>query len=407
MMSDENLRSISVRGLANGARTVVVHDPRAKNCTVVLAVAAGMRHERPGQEGMMHLLEHVIYQDSERILATDRQYQLERSGAVLGGHTHMDYSEYYETAAPDDLLQMVGRLDDQVFAPAFEPGQIRTQVHGVAEERTRRLGAAPGGVLPWPHLTQRLWLDWPNRHDGTGDLDLLERATPATLQKLHQHHYRRANAVLVVFTPIASELVHEGIESIFGAVDRLGRPTDQLALRGVPAGIDQDVRIQSESPTGRRLQAVRLADSLEITDLVLGEQLAAAALRGQQSIDASAGLFGPGDLAHDDLFVIVDDSGLALDAEDRFQALPTISGEMLDQAIAGAAFRVEKLIHDDEHATRTIARDLLLRGDVAFSEKFVSKLSALIGKPEHARELLDSASCRLAAQPAVSITLDP
>lgn len=47
-----------------GLRVIAIHDQKAANFSISLAVPAGMRDEEPGQEGFFHLIEHMIYQDS-------------------------------------------------------------------------------------------------------------------------------------------------------------------------------------------------------------------------------------------------------------------------------------------------------------------------------------------------------
>lgn len=392
----------------SGARSVVVHDPAAMNCTVALAIPVGMRDEAPGEQGMMHLLEHVVYQDSDKLTTAERSKHIQRSGGVLGGHTHMDYTEFYETGSPSDVTQMLARVFDQVFAPAFLPSQISEQIQAVATERATRLGAAPGGMLPWPHLTGRFWQDHPNQHDGSGDLDLADRASADVLRALHARYYSLATVVVVVVSPLPEEHVVPHLAELLGQVREgaLAQPHKKPA-RGLPANPTHEVVPIPNLKNTRRISVTALSPVETPTPAVLGEQLAAAALRAQHQVDVSAGLFGPGDLALDDLFVVVDDTGLALDLAERLRLLPELSDHELKAAAHRALYAIEQLTRDDERFARTLARDLLLRGNSTFSSDLCAALAMVTSDLDRARTLMTQASQRLSQQPSVSLTLTP
>ncbi len=64
-----------------GTRLIAIHDPSARIISMSLGgVPAGMRHEMPGEEGMLHLLEHMVYQDSENVTASERQVSVHKAG---------------------------------------------------------------------------------------------------------------------------------------------------------------------------------------------------------------------------------------------------------------------------------------------------------------------------------------
>lgn len=390
--------------LDSGTRLFAIHDPHARNVTVSIGVPGGMRHEAPGEEGMLHLLEHMVYQDSEGADGSARHAAVQRAGGILGGNTHMDYSEFYETGRVGSLDHISRRLAEQVFRPALRRDQLAAQIRAVAVERSRRLAPAPGHVLPWPHLTARHWADHPNSHDGSGDLDLAERATPDTLRNLHQRLYRASAAVVTAVTP---EDPHRALHVLAEAISPMtdvGAPTPVVPRARPSAGSDTVIRVAGP-PSTRRLFATAATASPSVNPDLLGEVIAAEALSLQSGLDASAGVFGPGDMIHDDLFILVDDTGHPVSLSDRLEALVTADDATVFGAAQRAVLRTERLIHDDERLARTVGRDVLLRGTPTFTSELVEAIADLSLDIGSVRPLIGLAGQRLAAQSLVSLTI--
>ncbi|PRA11072.1 peptidase M16 [Arthrobacter sp. MYb211] len=403
---DASTRHIQFRSLKSGARIAAVHAPQTRNASVVLGVAAGMRHEREGEEGMMHLLEHLIYQDSSTITGADRELQVLHAGGVLGGHTHMDYTEFYETAPVNQIDDMARRIADQVFYPRLREEQITTQVTAVATERASRLASAPGGVLPWPHLSAHCWQDHANSHDGSGDADLLGRATGGRLRELHARHYRTSNAVMVAFGP------KEPADMLQSLQDAL--PTETPEAPAVPPAQESIFRTASRRTVTvpglqrpRLLVATRSAPAPRVYSEILGDLLAAAMLSLPSGLDASAGMFGPGDRVHNDLFVLVDDTNSGIEPVERLAALRFCDDDLLLRAGQRALFTAEKLVHDDQRFARAVARDILLRDAPGFAAGLVQKLRDGLGDVPGLRAALQTSAKRLAAQQHHHLTLEP
>ncbi|TAP28692.1 MULTISPECIES: insulinase family protein [Micrococcaceae] len=411
-MNSTPLKAPQMRSMTldQGARAIAIQNPAARNSTFVLAIASGMRHELPGEEGMLHLLEHLIYQDSAAITSSDREAELNSIGGVLGGHTHMDYTEFYETVLPSDLSGMVARVIEQVFHPAFQPEQINEQIQAVCTERTQRLAPVPGEVLPFPHLTCQYWEDHAHGHDGTGDKTLLSRVSVERLQNLHAKHYRPEHAVLVAFGPQEPSDILEILAEKMGSISVEKTTQETMASHLIEArpssARNQKVHVPG-LPARRLLAATSAADAQTINESFLGDLIVASLLSMQTGLDSSLGIFGPADLTENDLFILVDDTGLELAPMLRLRALATVDDATLLSAAKKALFTAEKSVHDDERLTRTTARDMLLRGSPSFAHELVDRLRLLLEQTARLRKLLLGSTQRLATQPWHTIDVTP
>ncbi|UTT39695.1 insulinase family protein [Glutamicibacter mishrai] len=411
-MNSTPLEAAQMRGMTldQGARAIAIQNPSARNSTFVLAISSGMRHELPGEEGMLHLLEHLIYQDSAAITSSDREAELNSVGGVLGGHTHMDYTEFYETALPSDLSGMVARVIEQVFHPAFKPEQINEQIHAVCTERSQRLAPAPGEVLPFPHLTCQYWEDHAHGHDGTGDKSLFSRVSVERLQDLHAKHYRPEHAVLVTFGPQEPSEMLEILAEEMGSVSiakSMPKATASHHMEARQNSAKNQIVHDPGLPGRRLLAATSAADARTINEAFLGDLIVASLLSMQTGLDSSVGIFGPADLTENDLFILVDDTGLDLEPILRLRALASVDDTILQSAAKRALFTVEKSVHDDERLARTTARDMLLRGSPSFAHELVSRLRLLSEQTTRLRKLLLGSTQRLATQPWHTLDVTP
>ncbi len=387
---------------ATGTELVIVRDPNALNDAVSVSVRAGMRDEKPGQEGMMHLLEHVIYQDSENFTAAEREATLH--GGVLGGNTHMEYMEFYELSQTGSALAMVDRMLDQVFHPAVHAHQVAEQIQAVATERANRLAPAPGEVLPWPHLTQRAWLDHAHNHDGTGNVDLEGRATSETLRSLHEQYFHAANTVVCIVTSQDPDSIRDKAAALLEQHIPSRAPTYPVHTHAKSPSESSHITVQDSK------QRFRHARTITVTQLPpdlppAGPIIAAEALKTVPRLDASAGLFGPFDIAYDDLFVLVDDTSISIRPADRLRAVLSLTDQDLQRCVNQALFLIEKQVHDTGQLARTIARDTLLRSIPDFTHNAIDQLGGLLAAPYDTRGLITQTVDRLASQPAISTTI--
>lgn len=399
-------RAVYGMQLDTGTRLIAVHDSSARILSVSLGVPAGMRHEMPGEEGMLHLLEHMVYQDSKNITALERQVSVHRAGGFLGGNTHMDYSEFYESGPTGHLEQISSRLVEQVFQPALTQEQIAEQIDAVATERAQRLAPAPGGILPWPHLTTRYWADHSNGHDGTGDSDLATRVTREKLQALHGRLYRPSAAVLTAVTAEDPLKTLRFLAAPFSGISDQ-TPVVPVLQDSVRRGGSTSTIYSGGAASTRLLSATAAALGHSAGPDLLGDLVAAELLSQQDGLDASAGLFGPGDLTRDDLFVLVDDTGQAIDPSERFRALAVADDAAMILAALRAVLRLERFTHHDQRLARTVTRDVLLRGTPTFAVELADALAGISHDATRLRTLVTASARRLAEQDSVSLTVQP
>ena len=97
--------SISGLQLTNGLRVVLVQDPRAREIQVTMRYQVGTIDDPPGQAGVAHLVEHLMFQ---QILGGKTLFsKLEDDATFFTGLTSLDATTYIERASPTHLEEML------------------------------------------------------------------------------------------------------------------------------------------------------------------------------------------------------------------------------------------------------------------------------------------------------------
>ena len=86
--------------LDNGLQVLFLPDPSKGIATVNLTVLAGSLHERYGETGMAHLLEHLVFKGSPKY--PEPKMEMQRRGLSWNGTTSDDRTNYFASFSSSD-----------------------------------------------------------------------------------------------------------------------------------------------------------------------------------------------------------------------------------------------------------------------------------------------------------------
>ena len=212
--------------LANGLRVLTVPDPSIDTVTVHLTVLVGSRHEGYGEKGMAHLLEHLLFKDSDKF--KDIKQELVRRGARYNGTTAYDRTTYFETLpASDENLDWALSLEaDRLVGARVAKRDLDSEMTVVRNEF--EMGEnSPGSVLF--QRMQRLLFSWHNYGNTIiGARSDIELVPIDRLQAFYRTWYQPDNAVLIIGGRFDAERALAMIAKHFGPIPRPARTLPAL-----------------------------------------------------------------------------------------------------------------------------------------------------------------------------------
>ena len=245
--------------LKNGMQVVVVNNPRVPVVTHMVWYRVGSADEGPGESGIAHFLEHLMFKGTKKLPNGEFSKIVARNGGQENAFTSYDYTAYYQTIAVDRLERVMAMEADRMTNLVITPDQVEPERQVVIEERRMRTDNNPGAVLG-EHINAALFLNHPFRNPIIGwrhDIDALDLKR---ILAFYKRFYRPNNAILVVAGDITAEKLKPLAEKYYGVIPA-GPPVTRARAKEPPQKaarrvIRTDARVRQAS-----LRRTYLADS--------------------------------------------------------------------------------------------------------------------------------------------------
>ena len=119
--------------LACGLR--IIHLPSASPVVYCgYQIAAGTRHEQPGEEGLAHFCEHVTFKGTRRRTALQVINALESVGGELNAFTNKEDTTFYAAVMKTHAAAAIDLLTDIVFCSQYPQAEIDKEIEVICDE---------------------------------------------------------------------------------------------------------------------------------------------------------------------------------------------------------------------------------------------------------------------------------
>lgn len=245
----EHLRQVlpepRVRRLDNGLTLCVVENRRVPVVATAVIYRAGTRDEVPGQGGVAHFLEHMMFKGSERYGPGEIDHLTRSLGGSNNAFTSHDSTVYYFTFAADRWRNALDIEADRMAGLTLDPGEVDSERQVVFEEIAMYEGE------PWDALdlevTAASFAPHPYGRQVLGSREELATVDSGVLGAFHRRFYHPSNAVLVIAGDL-DPAADEAVEKAFAAFEE--RPVERSAAaeRAAPNGLRRIQRRHGEVP---------------------------------------------------------------------------------------------------------------------------------------------------------------
>lgn len=209
--------------LPNGMSVITVPQPQLHSASISVLVKVGARHETLRDNGISHLLEHMLFRGSQRYpSAYALNRAIEELGGTLSGATHADYTTFEVNLPPGNVPAGIEILGELFARPSFSELEIEKRI--VREEILEYLDDLGREIDPDNLARELVFGSHPLGMTLTGSLDNLARFDVRDLHAHMRRHYVASNMVLCVAGAIDGRTVFRSAMKHFGSMP-MGAPS--------------------------------------------------------------------------------------------------------------------------------------------------------------------------------------
>lgn len=207
------------RRLSNGLRLVVVELPHAHSVSIAMMVRTGPRFERPEENGLGHLVEHLLFRGTANHPSSlDYHVAVETIGGEVNGLTQRDATTVHVTVTPEHARAGLELLGEVCIEPLLTGLGVERDV--VLEEILDSTDAE-GNDLDIDSISRRvLWASHPMSMPVAGDAELVESFTERECRSFFERTFVAENGVLAVAGRVDAHEVEAWAEAAFGRMPR-------------------------------------------------------------------------------------------------------------------------------------------------------------------------------------------
>jgi zinc protease len=222
-------------------------------------VNVGSADEDPGEEGLAHLHEHMLFKGTQTRGVGEIAKAIEAAGGDINAWTSFDNTAYHVVLSSRHLDLGLEILADAVQNPAFDPAELEREKKVVLEEikRTRDLPGRWIGDLQF----ETAFHQHPYSHPILGTKATVSAVTRKDILRFSKKHYRPDNMTLLVVGDMQPEAVLKKIRRLFPKKASRDQPTR---------------RPRTKEPAQRRLRVKVIRDDIQEVHFSLGWHVPAA-----------------------------------------------------------------------------------------------------------------------------------
>ncbi len=203
------------RRLDNGLDLVIQESKFSKMFALQCWIGVGSLNEEPGEEGMSHCLEHMLFKGTRRFAVGEISRRVEFLGGEMNAYTSFENTVYYLTLPAMYAAEAIEILHEAIFHSTFDPEELEREKEVILEEMKRNEDN------PAHALGRKIF---ETVYEGTkaalpiiGYEKTVKSFSRETLKKFHSRWYQPGNMKVIAVGHVESVDLLQQIERTFGS----------------------------------------------------------------------------------------------------------------------------------------------------------------------------------------------
>lgn len=207
---------IETRILSNGIRAVIEPVPNVRSAALGIYVEAGSAYENCENNGISHMLEHMMFKGT--IHRTAREIAMETAllGDDMNAYTAKELTCYYARVLDEHLPAMAEIIGDMFTNSIFDEEDLEKE-KGVILDEIDMYEDSPEDLVQ-EQLQRIVWEDHPLGYIISGTEENVKRITRSELVSFWREYYTAERMLISVAGNVEPEAVCELLERCFGSI---------------------------------------------------------------------------------------------------------------------------------------------------------------------------------------------
>ena len=194
--------------LPNGARLLTEEVPGARSAALGFFVGVGSRHEKAGDNGAAHFIEHMLFKGTHRRSAAQLARDMDAIGGQVNAYTTKEHTCFYARTLDKHLDRSLDILSDMLFHSRFDQRDVEME-RGVILEEIGMYEDTPEDLVN-ERLSAVVYKGTPLARPILGTRATLSKMTGEGLAAWQKKHYCAGNLVV----SLAGSFTQEQVERL-------------------------------------------------------------------------------------------------------------------------------------------------------------------------------------------------
>jgi len=202
--------------LSNGLTILVCPKKDAEKVSIQLWYNVGSKHEKNGEKGIAHFIEHMIFKGTTMLTESDINLAVSKLSGSCNAFTSYDYTGYLFDIPVANWDKVLPIMADCMSNCTFKQEHLNSEVKAVIQE-LKMYKDNYGATLAETMITN-LFESHPYHYPIIGYKQDLWSVTRETLLSFYKKYYTPDNAVMIIVGDVSPDEVHQKIEKEFASI---------------------------------------------------------------------------------------------------------------------------------------------------------------------------------------------
>lgn len=217
--------------LSNSITVVMERMPYLKSAAFGVWVRAGSANEDDSNNGIAHLIEHMLFKGTTNRTARQIADEMAKIGGNINAFTSKECTSYYATTLSEHLPIAIDIISDMLNNSLIEEKALKKE-KGVILEEIDMYDDSPEDLVH-EQLQQRVWKDHPLGYMISGTKKIVRRVSREQILEFMDTYYVGENVIISVAGNFHEDEILKLLEKTFGT--RKAKSLREKAVPGKPS----------------------------------------------------------------------------------------------------------------------------------------------------------------------------